>query len=383
MVGELILAPSAENKDPLALRRGFGLRRDDLERLRTTGDAIDARLLLPAQGITQKVQMIVDQPRNDGAALQIDKLRLRPGERFELSDVISRENAVTFHCEAADDAEVAIHGDELGVVIYRVGRLRRQGGGECEEEESFHRRQPAKLTFRQDDSENVMQAKGLLANIPAMRLLIVEDEPDLLRALTRALREDGYAVDTAEDGEDGRFKALECDYDAIVLDWMLPVMNGLEVLKALRAKKQTPVLMLTAKSAVNHRIEGLNHGADDYLAKPFDINELRARLRALIRRSAGQARDQIVIDEVVIDTWGKFVTLGGTPVVLTAREYALVEYLALRRGKMVSRTELYEHLFDENEDSLSNLLDVRVSLVRKKLGADFIQTRRGQGYCIP
>lgn len=216
-----------------------------------------------------------------------------------------------------------------------------------------------------------------------MRLLIVEDEPDLLRALVRALREDGYAVDTAEDGEEGRFKALECDYDAIVLDWMLPVMSGLDVLKALRAKRQTPVLMLTAKTAVRSRIEGLNTGADDYLAKPFDINELRARLRALIRRSAGQARDQIVIGGVCVDTWGKSITLDGAPVVLTAREYALVEYLALRRGKMVSRTELYEHLFDENEDSLSNLLDVRVSLVRKKLGAEFIVTRRGQGYCIP
>lgn len=216
-----------------------------------------------------------------------------------------------------------------------------------------------------------------------MRLLIVEDEPDLLRALARALREDGYAVDTAEDGEEGRFKALECDYDAIVLDWMLPAMSGLEVLKALRAKKQTPVLMLTAMTAVNHRIAGLNAGADDYLAKPFDIHELRARLRALIRRSAGQARDQIMIGRACVDTWSKSVTLAGEPVVLTAREYALVEYLALRRGKMVSRTELYDHLFDENEDSLSNLLDVRVSLVRKKLGADFIVTRRGQGYCIP
>jgi len=214
-------------------------------------------------------------------------------------------------------------------------------------------------------------------------LLIVEDEPDLLRALTRALREDGYAVDTAEDGEDGRFKALECDYDAIVLDWMLPLMSGIDLLKALRAQKQTPVLMLTAKGAVNHRIEGLNSGADDYLAKPFDINELRARLRALIRRTGRQARDQVVIDHVAVDTWGKTVTLAGEPVPLTAREYALVEYLALRRGKMVSRSELYEHLFDEHEDSLSNLLDVRVSLVRKKLGADFIITRRGQGYCIP
>ncbi|MBL9117406.1 MAG: response regulator transcription factor [Verrucomicrobiaceae bacterium] len=219
--------------------------------------------------------------------------------------------------------------------------------------------------------------------VGSMRLLIVEDEPDLLRALVRALREDGYAVDTAEDGEDAKFKALECDYDAIVLDWMLPLMSGLDVLKAVRAKKQTPVLMLTAKTAVNHRIEGLITGADDYLAKPFDINELRARLRALIRRSGGQAKDEIIIGDVVVDTWRKTVSLSGEAVVLTAREYALVEYLALRRGKMVSRSELYEHLFDENEDSLSNLLDVRVSLVRKKLGAEFIITRRGQGYCIP
>jgi two-component system, OmpR family, response regulator len=224
---------------------------------------------------------------------------------------------------------------------------------------------------------------GCLCYAAAMRLLIVEDEPDLLRALCRALREDGYAVDAAEDGEDGRYKALENDYDAIVLDWMLPEFSGMEVLSALRETKNTPVLMLTAKGAVNHRIEGLNAGADDYLAKPFDIHELRARLRALIRRSAGEARDQIVLGDVVVDLWSKSVTLTAEPVMLTAREYALVEYLALRRGKMVSRTELYEHLFDENEDSLSNLLDVRVSLVRKKLGADFIQTRRGQGYCIP
>ena len=216
-----------------------------------------------------------------------------------------------------------------------------------------------------------------------MRLLIVEDEPDLLRALSRALREDGYAVDTAEDGEDGCYKALEYDYDAIVLDWMLPVMSGVDVLNSLRVKKQTPVIMLTARGAVVDRITGINAGADDYLAKPFDINELRARLRALIRRSVGQARDQIVIGSVAVNTRGKSVTLAGKAVALTAREFALVEYLAQQRGKVVSRTELYEHLFDENEDSLSNLLNVRVSLVRKKLGADFIQTRRGQGYCIP
>jgi len=216
-----------------------------------------------------------------------------------------------------------------------------------------------------------------------MRLLIVEDEPDLARSLARALREDGYAVDVAEDGADGRFKALACDYDAIVLDWMLPEVSGYDLLVELRRTKRTPVLMLTARRAVDQRIEGLNAGADDYLAKPFDLQELRARLRAIIRRSAGQARDQIEIGNVRVDTWGKTVTHGGEPVPLTAREYQIVEYLALRRGKTISRTELYEHLFDEQEDSLSNLLDVRVSLVRKKLGADFIVTRRGQGYCIP
>ncbi len=216
-----------------------------------------------------------------------------------------------------------------------------------------------------------------------MRLLIVEDEPDLLRALARALREDGYAVDTAEDGEEGRYKALAHDYDAIVLDWMLPVLGGMEVLKALRPHKTTPVLMLTARNSVAHRIEGFDQGADDYLGKPFDIGELRARLRALIRRSKGGSHDRIEIGDVIIDTGAKAVSLSGTAVTLTAREYQLVEYLALRRGKVVSRTELYEHLFDENEDSLSNLLDVRVSLVRRKLGAAFIETRRGQGYLLP
>lgn len=216
-----------------------------------------------------------------------------------------------------------------------------------------------------------------------MRLLIIEDEPDLLRALSRALREDGYAVDTAEDGEDGCYKALNNDYDAIVLDWMLPLMSGMDLLQSLRKKKRTPVIMLTAKGKVDQRIEGLAAGADDYLTKPFDINELRARLQAIIRRSAGQAQNQITLGNVTVDTWSKTVSLNGQDAQLTAREYALVEYLALRRGKMVSRTELFEHLFDENEDSLSNLLDVRVSLVRKKLGTEIIQTRRGQGYCIP
>lgn len=215
-----------------------------------------------------------------------------------------------------------------------------------------------------------------------MRLLVVEDEPDLLHTIATALREEGYAVDTAEDGEEGLFKAREGDYDAIVLDVMLPVMNGFEVVKKLRESKKSPVLMLTARGRINDRITGLDAGADDYLPKPFDLNELFARLRALIRRSAGDASNVIQIKDVVMDVAARTVKQKGSLVDLTAREYSLLEHLALRRGKLVTRTELYDHLFDENETSLSNLLDVHVSNVRKKLGHEFITTRRGHGYCI-
>src|SRR4030095_2713704 len=211
-----------------------------------------------------------------------------------------------------------------------------------------------------------------------------EDEPDLLKGLTKALREEGYAVDAAPDGEEGLFKAIETAYDAIVLDVMLPKLDGFEVLEQLRAKRATPVLMLTARNRTPDRIRGLDTGADDYLAKPFDLDELLARLRALIRRSAGVASNTIsAADSVVIDVGAKIVTQRGKPVELTAREYALVEFLAQRRGQVVSRADLYEHLFDENDDTLSNLLDVHVSNIRKKLGSDFIVTRRGLGYSVP
>jgi two-component system, OmpR family, response regulator len=216
-----------------------------------------------------------------------------------------------------------------------------------------------------------------------MRILIVEDEPDLLKGLTKALREEGYAVDAAPDGEEGLFKAIETAYDAIVLDVMLPKLDGFDVLEQLRAKRATPVLMLTARNRTPDRVRGLDTGADDYLAKPFDLDELLARLRALIRRSAGVASNTISAgDGVVIDVGAKTVTQRGKPVELTAREYALVEFLTQRRGQVASRTELYEHLFDENDDTLSNLLDVHVSNIRKKLGADFIVTRRGLGYSV-
>jgi two-component system OmpR family response regulator len=215
-----------------------------------------------------------------------------------------------------------------------------------------------------------------------MRILIVEDEPDLLRSLTQALQEEGYAVDCASDGESGLFNAQNYDYDGVVLDVMLPKLDGWEVLRRLRKSKKTPVLMLTARDQLKDRVRGLDIGADDYVVKPFDLEELFARLRALIRRSAARASNIVKAGDISIDTAARLVVRDSQPVALTAREYALVEYLALHQGEVVTRTTLYEHLFDENESTLSNLLDVHVSNIRKKLGADFITTRRGHGYCI-
>ena len=215
-----------------------------------------------------------------------------------------------------------------------------------------------------------------------MRVLAVEDEPDLLNSLMKALREDGYAVDGAPDGDEGLFKAESYDYDAIVLDIMLTGIDGWELLRRLRKTKKTPVLMLTARDAVRDRVRGLDTGADDYLVKPFELPELLARLRALIRRAASQAESRLKIGDLVIDTAARIVSRRGEEIVLTAREYSLLEYLALHRGKLVTRTMLYDHLFDENDSTLSNLLDVHVFNLRKKLGHDFITTRRGHGYCI-
>lgn len=215
-----------------------------------------------------------------------------------------------------------------------------------------------------------------------MRLLVIEDEPDLLQTLASALREENYAVDTAADGEEGLYKARSTPYNAIVLDVMLPKLDGWSLLAQLRPKVRTPVLMLTARDAVPDRIKGLNAGADDYLTKPFDLDELLARLRALIRRTAGQASSTLQIGSLAIDTSARRVTMKDEDITLTAREYALLEYLALHRGEVVTRTALYDHLFDENDTSLSNLLDVHVSNLRKKLGHDMITTRRGHGYSL-
>jgi two-component system OmpR family response regulator len=215
-----------------------------------------------------------------------------------------------------------------------------------------------------------------------MRVLVIEDEPELLRAVSRALREDGYGVDEAGDGEEGLYKAQSWDYDCIVLDLMLPRLNGWQLLERLRKSKKIPVLILTARDGVGDRVRGLDSGADDYLIKPFNLAELLARVRALIRRAAGQASAVLEVGNVAVDTRSRTVTQARRPVLLTPREYALLELLLLRRGEVVSRSQVYEHLFDETDDSLSNLVEVHVSNIRKKLGKDIIVTRRGQGYII-
>lgn len=211
---------------------------------------------------------------------------------------------------------------------------------------------------------------------------MVEDEVRLLCSLSKALREEGYAVDGAGSGHLGLYKAENYDYDLIVLDVMLPGLDGWELLARLRKQKETPVLMLTARDAHRDRVRGLDTGADDYLVKPFDLSELLARIRALIRRAAGRSIPTIDLGGARIDTRSRTVELDGKALTLTAREYAILEYLAVHRGEVVSRSELYEHIFDENEDTMSNLLDVHVFNIRKKLGSDLIVTRRGQGFLI-
>ena len=216
-----------------------------------------------------------------------------------------------------------------------------------------------------------------------MRLLVIEDEPDVLRAVTMFLREEGYSVDTADNGEDGLYKGTTWDYDAILLDVLLPRRDGWSVLTEIRRqKKSTPVLMLTARDAVKDRVRGLDTGADDYLVKPFELSELVARVRALIRRSAGKAEAIIEIGNVAIDTTSRTVSVDGNSVALTAKEYCLLEFLAVHRGELVTRTKIYDHLFDECDSSLSNLVDVYVSNIRRKVGRDLITTRRGMGYII-
>ncbi len=215
-----------------------------------------------------------------------------------------------------------------------------------------------------------------------MRLLVIEDQPELRRILYAMLEEEGYAVDLAADGEEGLAKAITWGYDAIVLDLMLPKLDGWKLLDQLRDTHKIPVLILSARDGLDDRVRGLDLGADDYLAKPFDRSELMARLRALIRRSAGQSSSIMTIGGLAVDLRARQVSRGNEIVNLTAREFGLLEYLAMHRGKVVSRRELYDHLFDESGDPNSNIVDVYISYLRRKLGSELIETRRGHGYVI-
>jgi len=216
-----------------------------------------------------------------------------------------------------------------------------------------------------------------------MRVLLVEDERDLADALARALSDEDFAVDVSHDGEDGLFRALEIPYDIVVLDIMLPGRDGWQVLEAIRAGgKTTPVIMLTARDAVEDRVRGLNLGADDYLTKPFAVEELVARLRALGRRAEGQPAPEVRVGDVRIDMTARRVYRQEAEVPLTAREYGILELLARRRGAVVTRTTISEHLYSDDSHLLSNAIDVHVASLRRKLGTQLIRTRRGLGYLI-
>ena len=216
-----------------------------------------------------------------------------------------------------------------------------------------------------------------------MRLLIVEDEPNLGQQLKNALEGAGYAVDLATDGEEGLYLGSNEQYDAIILDLGLPEIDGLTVLDRWRKEgKATPVLVLTARDSWSDKVAGLDAGADDYVAKPFQTEELIARLRALIRRSSGNASAELTAGDIRLDTRSGKVTKAGEPVKLTAQEYKLLSYLLHHKGKVVSRTELIDHIYDQDFDRDSNTIEVFVTRIRKKLGAEIITTIRGLGYSL-
>ena len=214
-----------------------------------------------------------------------------------------------------------------------------------------------------------------------MRVLVVEEEPALARLIADALGEAGYAVDLADDGEEGHFLGDTEPYDAVVLDLGLPVMDGLSVLKRWRADGRTmPVLILTARDRWREKVEGIDAGADDYVAKPFQMEEVLARLRALIRRAAGHAAAELQCGPVTVDTRSGRVAVDGRPVKLTAQEFKVLSYLIHHLDKVVSRTELTEHIYDQDFDRDSNTIEVFIGRLRKKLGVDVIATERGLGY---
>lgn len=218
-----------------------------------------------------------------------------------------------------------------------------------------------------------------------MRLLLVEDSDRLRRWLALGLRREGYAVDVAADGHEGLWSASENTYDVIILDLMLPGIDGLTILRTLRERGNTThILILSAKDMVEDRVEGLSLGADDYLVKPFSFAELCARIKALVRRSYGSKSPVLRVGELTVDTGAKQVQHGGQPVSLTPREYGLIELLVRRAGEVVSRRELWDHLYEFDSETASNVIEVMIYSLRRKLGpdADLIKTRRGQGYLI-
>ncbi|MFN8828604.1 MAG: response regulator transcription factor [Labrys sp. (in: a-proteobacteria)] len=216
-----------------------------------------------------------------------------------------------------------------------------------------------------------------------MRLLVVEDDPDLNRQICAALSHAGYAVDSAANGEDGHFLGDTEPYDAVVLDIGLPKMDGITILEQWRkAGRLMPVLILTARDRWSDKVQGFDAGADDYVAKPFHMEELLARLRALIRRTSGHATNELTCGPVLLDARAGRVLVDGNPIRLTSHEYRLLAYLMHHAGKVVSRSELIEHLYDQDFDRDSNTIEVFVGRLRKKLGVDIIQTIRGMGYVL-
>jgi len=217
-----------------------------------------------------------------------------------------------------------------------------------------------------------------------MRVLIVEDEERLARNIARVLKEQAsFAVDISTDGEDGRHMALSSPYDLVILDLMLPKLNGLEILRDLRSKgRRTPVLILTALGKTDDIVRGLDFGCDDYLTKPFDMGELVARCKALIRRAYDRPDPVIAQGDLRINTASRAVSFRGKTVFLPAMEYRLLEYLAMRAGEVVSKTDIIEHLYDYAAERFSNVVEVYVSSLRKRFGPDLIRTVKGQGYIL-
>ena len=216
-----------------------------------------------------------------------------------------------------------------------------------------------------------------------MRVLVVEDEADLASTLNRALSEAHFAVDVAADGEDAQFMLGEVTYDAVVLDLMVPKRTGWTLLQEMRTSgARTPVLILTALDGIEDRVKALDLGADDYLSKPFAIAELVARLRALVRRAGGNPSPVLAVGDVTIDRAARLVYRANVPVELTAREYAILELLVRNRGTLVTRSAVCEHIYSESSDVFSNVVDVHIAALRRKLGSTLIQTRRGQGYIV-